>query len=123
MFMKDKVPFNDYLFNYFLEWEKTQKAKRSSISAFARWLSQNSFGTEINRQLVNYWISGKIPTNEKYVLVLSEKLGAEIYEVLDKEKPNENVVYVQTRIENLDADEIKKIRDQVEKYIVNKKEK
>lgn len=37
--------FKDYLFDKFQGWEKTQPKKRSSFSAFARWLSENSFHT------------------------------------------------------------------------------
>lgn len=118
--------FSEYIYKKFVEWEETKKTprkKRMSFSAFARWLSDNTLKKKVNQQAVDSWLNGAVPKDEKYILVLSEKLGDEVYEVLGKEKPNENVVYVQTQIENLNADEIKKIRDQVEKYIVNKKEK
>jgi hypothetical protein len=80
-----QILFKDYLYEKFLEWEKLQKKRRSSISAFARWLSDNSLKIEIKHQVLDYWINGKIPKEDKYLLVLAEKLGNEIYEILERD--------------------------------------
>lgn len=86
--MTTQQPFKEYLFNFFAEWEKTQPKKRSSFSAFARWLSDNSTDTLVKQQNVDSWMNGAIPKDHKYVIVLAEKTGDEIYEVLDLPKPN-----------------------------------
>lgn len=89
--------FKDYLFEKFQGWEKTQPKKRSSFSAYARWLSDNSFQIEVIQQTLNTWINGKVPTEEKYILVLAEKLGDEIFDLFDFPRPNP---YLQIAVKN-----------------------
>jgi len=119
-------PFGEYLYKKFTEWEETQKTprkKRLSFSAFARWLSNNTLRKKVNQQAVDSWMSGTIPKDEKFILVLAEKLGDEVYEILGKQKPNEDVVYVQMHISDVKAEQAKMVRDYLEQYIVKKKEK
>src|SRR5689334_22946519 len=80
--------FKDFLFNQFLEWEKTTPKKRSSISAFARWLSENKDEITIKQQVLDTWINGAIPKDYKYVVALAEKLGDEVYTILNQPRPN-----------------------------------
>lgn len=80
--------FKDYLFEKFLEWEKTTPKKRSSVSAYARWLSENTYEVEVKQQVIDTWINGSLPKDEKYIDVLAEKLGDEIYEILNRSRPN-----------------------------------
>jgi len=84
----NQKPFKDYLYEKFIEWEKLQTKRRSSFSAFARWLSDNSFEVEIYQQVLDSWMNGVIPKDEKYIAVLSEKIGDEIYDVLNRKRPN-----------------------------------
>lgn len=81
-------PFKDRLFIAFQEWEKTQPRGRSTITAFAVWLSNNSTDTIIKQQNVDSWINGTIPRDYKYVSVLAEKLGKWVYESLNFTPPN-----------------------------------
>lgn len=105
--------FKEYFFERFIEWEKQQPGKRSSVSAFARWLSDNSYNVEIKQQLVSDWIKGRFkPSDEKFVLVLAEKLGNEIYDVLQSPRPDPFVVYIQTISKSLKDDQKKKIAEQ-----------
>lgn len=93
--------FKDYLYEKFLEWEKNQQKRRSSISAFARWLSENSSNTEIKQQNVDSWINGVIPKDYKYVVALAEKLGNEIYDILEIDRPNILHLYASRNWEKL----------------------
>jgi hypothetical protein len=96
-----KMLFKDYLYEKFLEWEKNQQKRRSSISAFARWLSENSSNTEIKQQNVDSWINGVIPKDYKYVVALAEKLGNEIYDILEIDRPNILHLYASRNWEKL----------------------
>ncbi len=92
---KEAPPFKEFLFNYFIDWEKNQPGKRSTFTAFARWLSDNSFHVTIKQQLVSDWIKGKYePGDEKYQVVLAEKLGEQIYEILHIPPVNLLRIYV-----------------------------
>lgn len=117
-------PFKDYLFNKFIEWEKEQPGRRSSFSAFARWLSENSFGIEIKQQLVSYWIKGSYkPSDDKYVLALAERLGNEIYDVLQTDRPDPFVTYVSRASSNLNDNQKRRIEEEIAKYVTaNEKE-
>ena len=84
----NQIPFKDYLFQKFEEWEKTQSKRRSSFSAYARWLSDNSMEIEVKQQVLDSWMNGVTPKDYKYLLVLAEKIGDEIYHVLGYKSPN-----------------------------------
>jgi len=97
--MTEKLPFKDYLFNIFLEWEKTQPKKRSSFTAFARWLTENTYNVKVKQQVVDSWMGGAIPKEHKFILVLVEKIGDEIYDILDIPRPNKHLQVVTKRWE------------------------
>jgi hypothetical protein len=96
-----QILFKDYLYEKFVEWEKKQTKRRSSFSAFARWLSDNSLNIEVKQQNVDTWMNGKIPKDYKYVVVLAEKLGNEVYEILGKDRPNILHLYASRNWEKL----------------------
>lgn len=110
------LPFKDYLYEKFLEWEKLQPKRRSSLSAFARWLSDNSFDIEIKQQVLDSWVNGVIPKDEKYVVVLAEKIGDEIYELLDRKRPNPYLQIVNRVFEHLPVEVQKRFSEEAEKY-------
>lgn len=81
--------FKDFFLEFFRAWEDKQPNKRTTYTAFANWLSENSFGVTIKQQLVSYWMKGDYePTDEKFIYALAEKLGEEVYEILQVKKPN-----------------------------------
>lgn len=81
---QDQITFKDFIFKEFVEWEKQQPNKRSSFSAFARWLTDNRYKVEFKQQLISDWVKGRYaPKEEMYILVLAEKLGNQVYEILD----------------------------------------
>lgn len=87
--------FKELFFQTFIAWEKEQPNKRSTFSAFARWLSKNRYNVKFKQQLVSDWIKGRYsPKDEMYVLVLAEKLGKWVYKVLDVKPINPLRAYV-----------------------------
>ena len=88
--MNQNLPlFKDFLFEFFRDWEAHQPNKRSTYTAFANWLSDNSFNVIVKQQSVSYWIKGDyLPSEEKYIYVLAEKCGEIVYKILDFPPPN-----------------------------------
>lgn len=109
-------PFKDQLFNAFQEWEKKQPKKRSSFSAFARWLSENSINVEIKQQVFDNWLNGSIPKDYNYVVVLAEKLGDWVYESLNVSPPNPYLQKVTRVWEFIPEDIQKKIAEEAATY-------
>ena len=118
-----KKPFKDGLFDAFLEWEQTQPKKRSSFSAFARWLSNNSSNIIIRQQNVDSWINGSIPKDFKYVSVLVEKLGDWVLESLDIPVPNPYLQKINKLFERLPPEKQRKLAEDAERYDVNSQKK
>lgn len=117
--MTDKTypPFKEYLFEFFIEWEKKQPKRRSSYSAFARWLSDNSYRVVIKQQTVSEWINGKYkPDDEEYLLVLAEKIGDVIYDVLNKKRPNPFLLAITTRWDRISDEHQRRLAEQAEQY-------
>jgi hypothetical protein len=114
--MTSYPPFKDYLFNKFLEWEKTQPKKRSSFSAFARWLSLNTSKTKVTQQVLDGWMNGAKPSDYKYLFVLAEKIGNEVYELLELTPPNPYLQKVNSKWEFVPEEKQKKIAEEVERY-------
>lgn len=113
-----KKPFKDRLFEAFLEWEKTQPKKRSSFSAFARWLSDNSSNIVIRQQNIDSWINGSTPKDFKYISVLVEKLGDWVLESLDIPAPNPYLQRIINVFENISPEHQRKLSDDAELYKV-----
>jgi hypothetical protein len=109
-------PFKDQLFNAFQEWEKQQPKKRSSFSAFARWLSENSLNVKIKQQVFDNWLNGSIPKDINYVVVLAEKLGDWVYESLEVTPPNPYLQKVNRVWEFIPEDIQKKIAEEAATY-------
>lgn len=116
-------PFKTYIFEYFIEWEKQQPNRRSSYSAFARWLSENSYNVPIKQQMVSDWIKGKYkPEDEQYLLILEEKIGKEIYAVLNKKRPNPLLIALNNRWERIPPDKQQKLLELSEQFEIKNDE-
>lgn len=112
--------FKDLLFDFFVGWEKEQPGKRSSYTAFARWLSDNSYNVSLKQQLISDWIKGRYkPNEEKYLLVLEEKIGKEIYEFLDVPRPNPYLQKINQLFERISEAHQRKLAEDAEQYVVN----
>ena len=112
----ENPPFKDYIFNKFIEWEKQQPNRRSFVTVFARWLSDNSYEVEIKQQVLDAWIKGTIPKDQKYISVLAEKFGDEIYDVLGIPRPNPYLQRVNRVWEFLPESIQQRIAEEAETY-------
>lgn len=112
-----KTTFKEFIFEWFKDWEDQQPGGRSNYTAFANWLSQNTYNVTIKQQTVSDWFKGKYkPSDEKIILVLVEKIGDQIYIVLEREPIDTLFVYVQDNWENAPEKEKKKIAEIISKY-------
>jgi hypothetical protein len=112
-----QIIFKDFIFKKFQEWEYDQPNHRSSFTAFSKWLSTNSYKIIFKQQLISDWIKGKYkPSEEKYLLALEEKLGKEIYEVLNTPRPDPRYQYVKSHWNNLPPEEQERISKIIAKY-------
>lgn len=117
MCMMTTRQFKDFLFDYFIEWEKQQPKRRSTYTAFAKWLSDNSLNVTIKQQLLSDWIKGRYkPNEEKYLLVLEEKIGKQIYNVLDVPRPNPYLQKINQLFERLSPEHQQQLAEQAERY-------
>lgn len=81
------LEFHQFLFEKFTKWEKEQPTKRSSYSAFARFLSENSQGIKISQPSLDAWINNRYKPSGKYIAVLAEVLGNEVFEIFGLSHP------------------------------------
>ncbi len=114
--MTENISFKDRLFIAFQEWEKTQPKKRSSFSAFARWLSENEKGIKISQQNVDAWMNGVVPKDYKYILILSEKLGDWVFDSLGVPRPNKHLQTINRVFDLLPEDVQRRFAEEAAKY-------
>lgn len=79
--------FKDYLFNQLQEYEK-RKGKRTTINDFAEWLG-------VSRSLASLWLSGKIKPSFDNTILISEKLGNEVFTILGYSPPDPDLQYIE----------------------------
>lgn len=76
---KQITPFTRWLTRKYREWEEGQGGK-SSVSEWARYLG-------VKQPTLNRWLRGDTVPEASNVMILSGRLGAEVYEVLGMEAP------------------------------------
>jgi len=114
---QQKPPFKEYIFQEFKDWEDQQPGGRSNYTAFANWLSQNAYGVTIKQQTITDWFKGRYkPNDEKIILVLVEKFGDEVYEILERSPIDTLFIYVQDNWSDAPLKEQKRIAEIIQKY-------
>ncbi len=113
---KTKIPFKDFLFEKFSDWEKKQPGKRSTYTAFADYLSENSLGIKVKQQLVSGWINGEFEPGEKYAPVLAERLGDEVFDLIDIPRPDPLLQGINSRWDRISSDRQQKLAELSEKF-------
>jgi transcriptional regulator with XRE-family HTH domain len=108
MCVPEKSPLAKWLENKYLEWQ-TKKGERKTISEFADYL-------DVNRSLLSFWMNGARIPNEENIIKIAEKLGFEIYDVLDMERPNPLHFYVDRNWHKLPPQEQRKIAELISKH-------
>lgn len=103
--------FSDWLQLKFEEWEKSRGRRRQSYTAFARYLG-------VTQPSLNRWLMGDVLPDAKSVQILSEKLGYEIYDVLNIEPPYPRIAHELTAAYNtLDAEQQEEFQRRIQKTI------
>lgn len=111
--MTDNQPpeFHDFFRQQFKAWEETKPNQRSNYTAFAAYLSHNSFGVEIKQQYVDSWIKGKTKPGEKYAPVLAEFYGKDIYKMVDIDPSSEYMLRILTALPNMKPERQRKLAE------------
>lgn len=100
--MSGNKQFKEWLEAQYIAWRSAQTAKRVSLARFAEYL-------EISPGALNmYLLRGSVPTGANLIR-LADKLGPEIYDVLDVPRPDGDLVRVIRAWGNLSDEAIKKI--------------
>lgn len=102
----NKLP--DYLTRKFLEWQ-TQMGARKTLEEFADYL-------DISRPLLSFWINGKRVPNDENIEKISLRFGNEIYDVLEKDRPNPYLQKLNRAWEFIPEEIQKKFSEEAEKY-------
>ena len=105
----DKLGFKEWLFNQFIEWEKTQPGRRSNFTKFSEYLGAS-------QPQVSSWIKGTYKPSGENIKLIAEKLGLEIYDVLELPRPNPYLQTINRLWEFLPQEIQIKISQETEKY-------
>lgn len=114
--------FQEFFRAQFKAWEEKQPNQRSNYTAFAAYLSNNSFDIEIKQQYVDSWIKGKTKPGERYAPVLAEFYGKEIYKMVDVDPSTEYALRIITALPNMTAEHQRKLAEDAQIYKVRNHE-
>ncbi len=89
----EKPTIGRFLTVKFLEWQNA-RGDVCSISEWAEWLSDNSRRIVITRPSLSLWMNDKRHPTGEFLEVLAEKLGPEVYDLLDRSRPDANLAFV-----------------------------
>lgn len=103
-----QMTFSQFLEMKFLEWQR-QEGGRRTVKEFAAYIGVSQSTISM------WWNEGRKPEGEN-LLKLAIKLGMEVYDILEKPRPDSDLHYIQVAWEDLDPAARKAIREQAEKY-------
>jgi hypothetical protein len=82
--------FKELVFRAYLAFQ--EKTRKTSMTAFASFLSENPYKTIISTSLLSGWINGEYSPSDRFAIVLAERLpkilditGRDIYDLLGTE--------------------------------------
>ena len=102
------MTFPQFLDRKFLEFQQGQGGRRT-VAEFAAFIGVKQSTLSI------WWNSGSEPSGES-VRLLAEKLGLEVYDVLELDRPDEDLYYIQQHWDDLTPELRRSLRVQAEKY-------
>ncbi|MCK4827929.1 helix-turn-helix transcriptional regulator, partial [bacterium] len=104
------ISYNEWLMEKFLEWEKT-KTRRQSYSAFARYIG-------VSQGSLSHWLSGSNPPTGDNAKKVADKLGYEIYDILDIPQDERPIPKdLRDLINSVPEDNQEELRDLIEIYL------
>lgn len=96
-----KNPISEWLDNKFLDWQK-QEGGRKTLTEFAQYLG-------VDRGVLNNWVNrGSKPEGDNLKIV-AIKLGMEIYDLLEIERPDFRLLVINAEWEHISDDAKKEI--------------
>lgn len=101
-----KLP--EYLTRKYLVWQ-TEEGERKTLEEFAIYLG-------VNRSLLSFWMNGARVPNDENIERLSIRFGDEIYDIMEKERPNPYLQRVNRVWEFLPEAMQQRIAEEAEKY-------
>ena len=112
------TPFQEMLTEAYKHYCEQHNSRRASDNQFARWLG-------VNPATFNQWINGnRLPSYEK-AIILSKRLGPEVFDVLGYERPNtygdtDDLRFVALHWRDLDAETRQTILAHVQEIVEGK---
>lgn len=91
--MAEKTPLAKWLDKKYLEWQ-TQEGESKTVIEFADYL-------DVNRSLLSYWMNGSREPTDENLIKIGMKLGFEVYDFVNKKRPNRLLLYASRNWEYL----------------------
>lgn len=103
------MKFSQYIELKFLEWQQEQGG-RKTVKEFAKYLGV------AQSTISMWWNNEEREPDGEYLRKIAEKFGIEVYDILGKPRPDEDLLYLQSVWETLPSEERRAIRERVKKY-------
>jgi transcriptional regulator with XRE-family HTH domain len=100
--------FAEWINRIFVEWQAKQ-GRRKTIEEFAIYLG-------VSRPLLTMWMNGNKKPGRDNIELLAEIFGNEVYDVLEKPRPNPYQQLINRNWEFLPEDRQKAIAEEAERY-------
>jgi transcriptional regulator with XRE-family HTH domain len=104
-----RSPFSQFLFDAFIEWEKSQPGQRSNFTKFADYLG-------VKQQAFSSWINDRTIPNLESAELLASKLGKGIYNILSLNGPDPDLQALSRLWPHLSEEARRTLLAQGEKY-------
>jgi transcriptional regulator with XRE-family HTH domain len=107
------MTFPHYLELKFLEWQQ-KEGGRKTVKEFAAYIGVSQSTISM------WWNEGRKPEGDN-LRKLGEKLGIEVYDILNLPRPDSDLLYLQSVWQNLDPSKRRSLRELAERFITGKK--
>ena len=100
--------YAEWLEGKFTEWSNTQPRRNRSLTSFAKYLG-------VGQPSLSQWMAGNYPPSNDNVERLADKLGYEIYDILEMPRPNPMI----KTLESLDDEDpdVKELWDLIHRWL------
>jgi len=104
----EKGRIGEWLELKYLEWQ-TSQGKRQSLEKFANYLG-------VERMTLNRWMNGNNRPDLRFVDSIADKLGDEIYDLMEIKRPDPALRYIIRQWPALTDEQRRTLKDQAERY-------
>jgi transcriptional regulator with XRE-family HTH domain len=106
--MTSKGVVGEWLEHQFLDWQR-KEGERRTVEEFATWLG-------VSRGTFNKWLNGDRKPDGESIAILAEKLGVEIYDVLDVPRPDPELQAIIRNWARIPAEKRRRLHDDAGRY-------